>query len=539
MFSSDSQTTLVSSEQTTELTLSTKSILNTLLLTKGKPSIAISTVDPAGAVTKIINLATGQLLATIKRRTFLPDVVKFEQLYNGEPLKIREWLLEVKISGQYTKWIVNTPSGTFVWHVHKIFRLALFPENDSENPIAWLQLDGSFSLVLKRSTEGFRDEIITSFVILEQQMRLEEKKISKANGVGEFTTSLMFGRSSNVAKALTSGDVDVIKMFLEFKEKADKQAKQLGELAERVERAEEQRRKDKEEAEARAKKADDQAKKADELAKKANDRTTKLEEQRKKDKDEAKARAKKVDEQTKKLEKQRKKDKDEAEARAKEADEREKKLKNKEGLIKRKQRLGKKDKEEADARAKKADERAKKADERAKKAEERRKKDAATLKEQEDKIATLERQGRERKLEQKRIDEATRRYIEDLADGLNATTDFLATGDEATLDRIKRRNLLDRAQKWVAGILQLSDDIYLASVRFREELGPSFVLEDCRKRLVGLLEEKRDNVPEVAKLLDGDKSVLTLLAEHLPQIRIEGNAIGHGNAKRSWYEGSV
>ena len=85
----------------------------------------------------------------------------------------------------------------------------------------------------------------------------------------------------------------------------------------------------------------------------------------------------------------------------------------------------------------------------------------------------------------------------------------------------------------------MSDDTFLASVRFREELGPSFVLEDRRKRFVDLLEEKRANVPEAAKLLDGDTSVLKLLAEHLPQIRIEGNVIAHGNAKRSWYEGSV
>lgn len=46
----------------------------------------------------------------------------------------------------------------------------------------------------------------------------------------------------------------------------------------------------------------------------------------------------------------------------------------------------------------------------------------------EGKIERLERQANERELEQKRADEATKRYIESLAEDIKATTDFLAVG---------------------------------------------------------------------------------------------------------------
>ncbi|KAF9481297.1 hypothetical protein BDN70DRAFT_876443 [Pholiota conissans] len=274
---------------------------------------------------------------------------------------------------------------------------------------------------------------------------------------------------------------------------------------------------------------------------KMTDEQVKTFEQIMKEKEEAEERRKEKEEAE-----ERRKEKEEAEERRKEKEEAEERMKEFEDQIKANyERM-----QQADELAKTFQAWLRKVEEKLEKEEEQRETDIqdakevitkleATLKEHQGKIANLERCSHERELEQRLSNKATRRSLESLSDDINAATNFLATEDEATLDQIKCRNLLERGQKWAAGILQLSDDTYLASVRFREELGPSFVLEDRRRQLIELLEEKKDNVPEAANLLDGDKPVLTLLAEHLPQIRIEGNVIAHGNAKRSWYEGSV
>ena len=66
------------------------------------------------------------------------------------------------------------------------------------------------------------------------------------------------------------------------------------------------------------------------------------------------------------------------------------------------------------------------------KAEAQRKNDLekaeAQRKNLEGKIERLERRARERDLEQKQADEATKRYIDSLAEDIEATTDFLAVG---------------------------------------------------------------------------------------------------------------
>jgi len=202
------------------------------------------------------------------------------------------------------------------------------------------------------------------------------------------------------------------------------------------------------------------------------------------------------------------------------------------------------------------------------KAEEQRKKDQADAKEQtrklkmdimvlENKIGHLEKHASEYEFEQKQKDKATQQYIESLADDIEATTDFLAVGvrllsslsstssnipimqDEAGLDRIKRRNLLDRAQALLAVSLGLGVDHRFASINFREALGPSSCPEEREERLLEILMEKKDEINPEAMLLMTKPAALNLLADRFPKVRLHGDQVAHGYRQRSWYEGSV
>ncbi|KAJ3492054.1 hypothetical protein NLJ89_g11282 [Agrocybe chaxingu] len=190
----------------------------------------------------------------------------------------------------------------------------------------------------------------------------------------------------------------------------------------------------------------------------------------------------------------------------------------------------KKDAETAEAQRKKDAERAeaqRKKD--AERAEAQRKRDQADTKNQirklemaiqelEHETKQLKQNANDRELEVKQKDEATLRYIESLADDIEATTDFLSVGDEAGLDRIKRRNLLDRAQSSLAVCLGLTNDQPFASLHFRDTLGPSPILAERRQRLSEMLKEKKDEIPSQAALLLTKPAALDLLAERLPKM---------------------
>jgi hypothetical protein len=111
--------------------------------------------------------------------------------------------------------------------------------------------------------------------------------------------------------------------------------------------------------------------------------------------------------------------------------------------------------------------------------------------------------------------------------------------DEAGLDRIKRRNLLDRAQASLAVSLGLSNESYFASIQFRETLNPASSLEERQQRLLEMLNEKKDDLPSQAALLITKPEALNLLAEQSPRVRLDGDRVAHGYRERSWYEGAV
>jgi hypothetical protein len=110
------------------------------------------------------------------------------------------------------------------------------------------------------------------------------------------------------------------------------------------------------------------------------------------------------------------------------------------------------------------------------------------------------------------------------------------------LDRIKRRNLLDRAQASLAvslGLGAVSGDCRFASLNFRDALGISLSTQERQRRLVKILTEKKDEIPAEAASLIAKPAALGLLAEVSPKVRLHGDLIAHGYCKRSWYEGSV
>ncbi|KAF8882769.1 hypothetical protein CPB84DRAFT_1686529 [Gymnopilus junonius] len=178
--SNASQITLVAPEPTTTLIFSKPSVINTTLFSNGHPLYSIATLDAAAERTTITDAATEEVLVTIQRRAVLADTVTFSRSSepNSNSVKLKDWLKERTLETGYSTWTVETPIGNFVWRTDKSLRLALCPEGNLDHPIAWAQLKSEtdpFALILTRGTEPFREEIVASFIILEQRMRLKEK----------------------------------------------------------------------------------------------------------------------------------------------------------------------------------------------------------------------------------------------------------------------------------------------------------------------------------------------------------------------------
>ena len=107
------------------------------------------------------------------------------------------------------------------------------------------------------------------------------------------------------------------------------------------------------------------------------------------------------------------------------------------------------------------------------------------------------------------------------------------------MDRIKRRNHLDRAQASLAVSFGLGGDVRFASLNFRDALGVMSSTQERQQHLVEILTEKKNEIPAQAASLIAKPAALSLLAEVSPKVRLLGDQIAHGYRKRSWYEGLV
>ncbi|RXW16628.1 hypothetical protein EST38_g9223 [Candolleomyces aberdarensis] len=177
-FRTDSQVTLTNPGPTLELVLENPAYpLNTRLLVNGKPWFKISTVDRDANITNITDLRTNEVVATIRRRMFLSDKVKFPRRFGGKSVKKDDWMAEVKLSTGQNAWVISSESGKFLWKWDSAQILVLTPENDTDYILASVKDEPPLlALCVKHSAEGSLDEIIPGFIILKQRIKLDTKR---------------------------------------------------------------------------------------------------------------------------------------------------------------------------------------------------------------------------------------------------------------------------------------------------------------------------------------------------------------------------
>ncbi|KAF9528265.1 hypothetical protein CPB83DRAFT_906989 [Crepidotus variabilis] len=78
---------------------------------------------------------------------------------------------------------IATDTGNFIWKTSSQYRLALFSEDDSRQPIAFTYRSDRAQPPVLNLQGGSRilDDILVSFVVLEQRMRMKEKR--RQNGM--------------------------------------------------------------------------------------------------------------------------------------------------------------------------------------------------------------------------------------------------------------------------------------------------------------------------------------------------------------------
>ncbi|KAF8871741.1 hypothetical protein CPB84DRAFT_1967667 [Gymnopilus junonius] len=185
---SPSESTLFNPEPPTILIFSNPSVINNVVFLNGRPLFRISTLDKSVEHTQIMDAQTKEVLVDIRERILQPDTIQFTNKYDGRVFKQRQWLVGGKLENGGLKWTINLAIGKFVWRTDIVHRLALCPEYDLEHPAAYSQIPTSqdpsipFALLLHRGTEPYREEILASFLIIEQRLRIEEKTSTVASG---------------------------------------------------------------------------------------------------------------------------------------------------------------------------------------------------------------------------------------------------------------------------------------------------------------------------------------------------------------------
>ncbi|KAF5311535.1 hypothetical protein D9611_011539 [Ephemerocybe angulata] len=119
------------------------------------------------------------LITTIKRREFLPDVVKFRNRCLS--VKISKWLQKAeKLPSGMTGMTLDTSCGPLLWRYgdEERHRLALYTDKDAETPVAYLDCTRTripMVLVIEPGYQDLTDEILTSALILEFKLKMFER----------------------------------------------------------------------------------------------------------------------------------------------------------------------------------------------------------------------------------------------------------------------------------------------------------------------------------------------------------------------------
>ncbi|KAH0587012.1 hypothetical protein H2248_005831 [Termitomyces sp. 'cryptogamus'] len=88
----------------------------------------------------------------------------------------------VKLPDGSDATMIETSRGRYHWKPHPIHRLGLFSESDLVNPLVYVEMGSTMSLVLESVTAGFQKQIIASFLTLKQKSCMEGKWTSIADG---------------------------------------------------------------------------------------------------------------------------------------------------------------------------------------------------------------------------------------------------------------------------------------------------------------------------------------------------------------------
>jgi len=166
-----------SSSQT--LVFDRNSVINATLYSGASPSYTVIT-NKAMTRTDVCDIPGQCIVATIKRREVFSDTVKFPKRNDGNSVAINKWLRRITLPTHVEPCTsLVTDSGNFVWKTDPTYRLALYPEDDAQMPLAFMprtRPPEPLILVLKEGSEEMVEDIIVSFIILEQRIRMKEKR---------------------------------------------------------------------------------------------------------------------------------------------------------------------------------------------------------------------------------------------------------------------------------------------------------------------------------------------------------------------------
>ncbi|KAG2134502.1 hypothetical protein DEU56DRAFT_409007 [Suillus clintonianus] len=130
--------------------------------------------------TDIFDLRGNRLLARIDRRDILPDTITFPYRNGGYSIYLSKWLQKSKLENGHHIHAIETALGTYVWKSDAEYRLALYRKGDMSKPVVHLQQGTrtqNFAVIMQGEAELIRDDVIVSFLMLEQRLRISEKNI--------------------------------------------------------------------------------------------------------------------------------------------------------------------------------------------------------------------------------------------------------------------------------------------------------------------------------------------------------------------------
>lgn len=135
--------------------------------------------------TDIFDARGNRLLARVDKRDILPDTITFPNRNNGSSINLSKWLQKSKLEDGHHVHSIETAHGTYVWKSDANYRLALYRKGDMSSPVAHLQQGSrtqNFAVIMQGEAELIRDDVIVSFLILEQRLRISEKHIDVGGG---------------------------------------------------------------------------------------------------------------------------------------------------------------------------------------------------------------------------------------------------------------------------------------------------------------------------------------------------------------------